>query len=258
MGIKALLESLDGVPEALHGEYVEQKVGDKTVFVLDVEGIDDHPKVRGVITANRANIAKRDDYKSRLEAAEGKLSAIPEDFDAERWVELNANANKDDPAKRDADLQSMKQVYEGKLQNAQNKYATDIAAKDAEIAERDRYIDRSLVDAGLKDSLLDVGVNPDLIEGAMASLRGSIKVQRADDGNRKAIVETDLGEVAVGDFVKDWAQTKGKAYLAKADGPRPNGNDGQHRGSKFAGADLGGDVAARRKAIAAKFPELAG
>lgn len=230
MGIKALLDTLDDVPEALRTEYKEQKVGDKTVFVLDVEGIDDHPKVRGVITANKENVRKRDEYKTKVSELEGRLSAIPEDFDAEKWVELNANVNKDDPGKRDEQLQSMKQVYEGKLQNAQKKYETDIAARDTQIAERDAYIDRSLIDAGLKDSLLDVGVNPDLIDGAMASLRGSIKVQRSDDGNRKAIVETDLGEIGVTEFVKDWSQTKGKAYLTPVSGPGPKGSDGHGRG----------------------------
>lgn len=258
MGIKALIDTLDDAPEALHDQYKEQKVGDKTVFVLDVEGIDDHPKVRGVITANKENVRKRDEYKTKVSELEGKLASIPEDFDAEKWVELNANVNKDDPGKRDADLQSMKQVYEGKLANLQKKYETDIAAKDTDLAERDGYIDRSLIDAGLKDSLLDVGVNPELIDGAMASLRGSVKVQRADDGNRKAIVETDLGEIGVTEFVKDWAQTKGKAYLAKLDGPGPKGNDGHGRGGKVPTGDFGGDRGARTKAIASKFPELAG
>ncbi|BEV43932.1 hypothetical protein [Afipia carboxidovorans] len=257
MAIKTVLADLSEALESLRDEYKEQKVGDKTVYVLDLEGIDDHPKVRGVITANRTNVAKRDEYKAKVFELEAKLAELPEDFDAEKWVELNANANKDDPAKRDEQLQSMKQVYEGKLQNAQNKYNTDIAAKDAEIAERDGYIDRSLVDAGLKDSLLDVGVNPDLIDGAMASLRGSVKVQRAENGDRKAIVETDLGEVAVSEFVKDWAQTKGKAYLAKPEGPDPKGNNGSSRGSKLPAGDFGGDRDNRVKAIASKFPELA-
>jgi len=253
MGLKSFYEAEDEIPEALRDHYTEE--GGK--FVLVIENFEAHPKVRGVVTANNENKRKRDALQTKLTEAEAKIAALPEDFDAEKWVELNANANKDDPAKRDEQLQSMKQVYEGKIANLQRKYDTDLAAKDAELQERDGYIDRSLIDVGLKDSLLNVGVNPDLIDGALASLRGSVKVQRADDGSRKAIVETDLGEVAVTDFVKEWAQTKGKAYLAPLKGDSPSGSDTQRRGVKLPAGDFGGDKNARAKAIASKFPELA-
>ena len=53
-----------------------------------------------------------------------------------------------------------------------------------------------------------------------------MKVQRADDGDRKAIVDTDLGEVSVADFVKEWSAGKGKPYLGKPTGPDVQGNNG--------------------------------
>lgn len=261
MAIKTVLADLSEAPESLRDEYKEQKVGDKTVYVLDLEGIDDHPKVRGVITANRENVKKRDEYKAKVSDLEAKLAELPEDFSVEEYLTLKANADDpDDPAKKKANderLQSQRQLYEQRIANLTKAHADALAAKEAEIAERDSYIDRSLVEAGLKDSLLDVGVNPDLLDGALASLRGSVKVQRSENGDRKAIVETDLGEVAVTDFVRDWAHSKGKAYLAKPEGPDPKGNNGQGRGSKLPAGDFGGDRDNRVKAIASKFPELA-
>jgi len=227
MGLKAIYESQDDVPEALRDHYTE----DKGKFVLAVDDIDDHPKVRGVITANRTNVAKRDEYKNKVAELESKLSTIPEDFDAEQWVTLKSGATAD-PAKKDEAIQSLKQVYEGKITNLQKKYDTDMAARAAEIAERDGYIDQSLVVTGLKDHLLEVGVNPDLLDGALSSLRPSVKVQRADNGDRKAIVETDLGEVDVGSFVKDWAASKGKAYLRAPTGDNPKGNNRTNTGPK--------------------------
>lgn len=255
MGLRAFYESLDEVPEALRDHYAE----DKGKFVLTVDDIDDHPKVRGVITANKANVAKRDEYKAKLADAETRLAELPEDFDAEKWAALNAAANKDDPTKRDADLQSMKAVYEGKLTNLQKKYETDISAKDAALQERDGYIDSTVVVGGLKDALLAVGVDPDpeMLGGAIDRLRKSVKVHRADDGSRKAIVETDLGEIGVTEFVKDWVQTKGQKFLAAPTGHAPNGNDGHQRGGKLPAGDFGGNKAERAKAIAAKYPELA-
>lgn len=224
MGIKAVLESADDVPEAMKDFYKEEK----GKFVLDVEGIDDHPKVRGVITANRANVAKRDEYKSKVDELETRLSEIPEGFNAEEYLTLKANAgDPNDPNKKrinDEHIQSQKQLYETQIANLKKKHQTDIEAKDAALNERDGYIDRSLVETGLKDSLLEIGVVPELLDGALASLKPSVKVKRFDDGNRKAVVETDLGEIEVKNFVSDWASTKGKAYLGKATGPDAKGS----------------------------------
>ena len=85
---------------------------------------------------------------------------------------------------------------------------------------------------GLKDHLLEVGVPPDLLDGALSSLRPSVKVQRTDNGDRKAIVETDLGEIDDGTFVKYWAASKGKAYLRAPTGDNPKGNKGGNAGPK--------------------------
>lgn len=225
MALKALYESQDEVPEALRDFYVD----DKGKFVLAVDDIDSHPKVRGVITANKENVRKRDEFKAKVSDLEAKLSGIPEDFDAEQWTTLKAGA---DPAKKDEQIQSMKQIYEGKIANLQKSYDEKLAAKDTDLAERDGYIDQSLVVNGLKDHLLEVGVNPDLLDGALSSLRPSVKVQRDDKGQRRAVVETDLGEIDVGTFVKDWAGSKGKAYLRTPTGPDPKGSARAINGSK--------------------------
>jgi hypothetical protein len=255
MGLKAILEKIDDLPEETKSLYSEQKSGDKTVYVLDVEDIDNHPKVRGVITANRENVRKRDEYKTKVEELEGKVANLPEDFDPDEWARLKAG----DGGKPDEALQALKDQHARAVETLKAKHAKDLADKDALLSERDGYIDRTLIDGGLKDALLDVGVNPDLMDGALASLRGSVKVQKADDGNRTAIVETDLGDVPVVDFVKEWAGAKGKAYLGKATGPGGEGNNGGGRGGiKTQGGDFGGDKSARTKAIASKFPELAG
>lgn len=225
MGLKAIYESQDEVPEALRDHYTE----DKGKFILAVDGIDDHPKVRGVITANKENVRKRDEFKAKVTELEAKLGEIPEDFSAEQWATLKSGA---DPAKKDEQIQSMKQIYEGKIANLQKSYDEKLAAKDTELAERDGYIDQSLVVTGLKDHLLEAGVNPDLLDGALSSLRPSVKVQRDDKGGRKAVVETDLGEIDVGTFVKDWAGSKGKAYLRAPTGDKPPGSGRVMNGAK--------------------------
>jgi hypothetical protein len=249
MALKSVYTSADDIPEEHKAFYRED--GDK--YVLDIEGIDDHPKVRGVITANRENIRKRDEYKAKLSELEGKVSTLPEDFDPDEWARLKAGEG----GKPDEAIQALKDQHARAIEALKQKHASELTAKDQQIGERDSYIDRTLADGGLKDALLDVGVDPDLLDGALASLRPNVKVQRAENGDRKAIVETDLGEIGVPEFVKEWASAKGKAYLGKPSGPDAQGNNGNSRGKTLPAGSFGGDKSERTKAIASKFPELA-
>lgn len=248
MGLKSFYASVDDIPDGQKDFYKEE--GEK--FVLDIEGIDDHPKVRGVITANRENVRKRDEYKRQAEELKARVDGLPEDFDPDEWTRLKAG----DGGKPDEAMQALKDQHARAIEALKSKHAGELGERDKQIGERDGYIDRTLIDGGLKDALLDIGVNPDLLDGALASLRGSVKVQRSDTGDRKAIVETDLGEVAVSDFVREWSQSKGKAYLGKATGPDAQGNRG-NRGTKIPAGDFGGSKDDRTKAIASRFPELA-
>lgn len=225
MSVQALLDSADKIPDGMADHYTEKD----GKFILDIDGIDDHPKVRGVIVANKANVVKRDEYKAKAVELEARLGEIPEGFDVEEYLELKAAAvDADDPEKKkaqDEHLQSQRALYEKRIEGLNKKHVDELAGRDEQIAERDGYIDKSLVVTGLKDALLGVGVEPDLLDGAVASLRPSVKVQRSDSGDRKAIVETDLGEIDVPEFVSGWAQTKGKAYLGKPSGDTPPGNN---------------------------------
>jgi hypothetical protein len=224
MGLKSIYSAADDIPAEHKAFYKED--GDK--FVLDVEGIDDHPKVRGVITANRENVKKRDEYKAKVTELEGKVAGLPEDFDADEWTRLKAGDGK----KPDEALQALKDQHTRAIEALKTKHAGELGERDKQLGERDGYIDRTLVDGGLKDALLDVGVAPELLDGALAVLRGNVKVQRSDTGDRKAIVQTDLGEVGVSDFVKEWAGGKGKPYLGKPSGPEAQGNKFARTGAK--------------------------
>ena len=231
MGIKAIVESADELGD-LKDFYKE----DGGKFILDVDGIDDHPKVRGVITANRENVKKRDQYKAKVDELEARVSGLPEDFDADDWARLKAG---DDGKKPDEQVQALKDSHTQAIERLKTKHAKEIAEKDTAINEREGYIDNSLLDGGLKDALLDAGVDPDLLRGAMGVVRGRTKVLRDDKGGRKPIAENDLGEeVAIPDFVKDWAASKeGRAYLGKASGPDPKGSQNTRLGAKTMSRD---------------------
>lgn len=249
MALKAFVDSLDGIDESLHEHYTEKDGG----FYLALDDFGKHPgAVTLKTTLNKVNKDK-ETLAAKVTELEGKVEGLPEDFDPDEWTRLKAGEG----GKPDEAIQALKDQHARAVETLKAKHAKDLADKDSLLGERDNYIDRTLIDGGLKDALLDVGVNPDLLDGALASLRGNVKVQKADDGNRSAIVETDLGDVPVTDFVKEWAGSKGKAYLGKAPPMDANGNNGHRGGFKGSPGNFGGDKGDRVKAIANKFPELA-
>jgi hypothetical protein len=243
MGLRAFYEAAEEVPDAVKDYYAED--GEK--WVLDIEGIDSHPKVRGVVTANRENVKKRDAYKAQVDLLEAKVAGLPEDFDPDQWAQFKNS----DPAKPDAAVEAIKAQHQKQVEALAKKHQADLDRLSGDLSERDSYIDRTVRDGGLKDALIDIGVEPALMDGALASLRDRVKVQRAEDGNRRALVETDLGEVGVTDFVKEWAASKGKAYLGKPTGPDAPGSRNIRGGAKtISRADfLKMDPAAQQSAV---------
>ena len=257
MGLKAILESLDNVPAELHALYNEAD----GKFVLDLEeDVKNHPRISALSNAYKQEQARRKELSTKLTDAETRLAEIPEGFDAEEYISLKARAGDlTDPDKKKADdehLQSQRQLYEQRIANLTKKHETDLATLNEQLSERDGYIDKTTKLDVLRKSLREVGVDPDFEDVVVDHLSPSIKVTRADDGNRKAFVETDLGEVDVSSFVKDWAASKGQKFLGKPTGPAAEGNNGNGRGGKLPVGDFGGERSDRVKAIASKFPEL--
>lgn len=246
MALKSTYASADDIPEALKDLYSEASDGR---FVLDIEDIDAHPKVSGVIRANKENAAKAKERLAKLEEAEARLSALPEDFDPDEWSRLKSGA------KPDEQIQSLKEQQARAIEAVKAKAKADLDALTAQIAERDSYIDGVTRDSALQAALDEAGFDP-MHKPMLAKFLGDqIKVRREDDGKRVAFADTDLGEVAPLDFVKEFAAKQGKAYLAKATGPGAPGSDKPGLRGQSTG-DFGGSKEDRTKAIAAKFPEL--
>lgn len=221
MALKAILPEIDDLPEEIQSLYAETKIGDKTAYVLNVEDLDNHPKVRGVITANQENKRKAQERLMRIEELEERLSALPEDFDPDEYERLKAGQGKPDEA-----LQAERDRHIKAVESLKAKHAEELAALKASIDERDSYIDAKERDEALRRAMREVGIATEHEEMLLDHLGKRITVQRLDDGSRKAVVETDLGDLSVNDFVKEWAGTKGKPYLAKTPPSDAPGNNG--------------------------------
>ena len=237
MGIKAIVESLDGIEEPLQALYVK----DGEAYHLDVEGFDDHPKVRGVITANKENRAKRDEWKQKADDLAARYSWVPEDLDADGLEGLRAAADKG---------QDVEEIRERISASLEKKYRTEIEQRDERISTSDKrlrdMITRTEIDAAMTAATIDAPHR----QAVAALIKASAKID-VDAENGTASVDTDLGPVPLAQYVREWSETEaGKIYRAKPGGPNPPGGRHAGRGKTISRSDfLNLSPAEQQKAI---------
>jgi hypothetical protein len=84
-----------------------------------------------------------------------------------------------------------------------------------------------LVEDGLTDALLKAKVHDHYMDAAKALHKKRGKLVEDNKGNFRAVIETDLGEVSIEDYIAEWAQTpQGKAFILaeRSSGGGPNGD----------------------------------
>jgi hypothetical protein len=233
--LRAVVESLDDIPEALKSEYVEKD----GKFYLELDNtLNSHTAI--VPLANSlANVRKeKKTLQDRVTALESRVAGLPDDFDPSKYVDILAEleALKADPNRdkdTEAKLQKERERYEQRLRDAEAKRLADLTAKDLEIKERDDMIAETLIDGGLTDALVKNGIAKEFMGATRALLRGSVKVKKGDDGKRRALVDTDLGEVDIDKFVENWSKSDdGKPFVVAAKGSGAHGS-GNGRGSEI-------------------------
>lgn len=214
MAIASVLETLEGVDDALKSLYVEAD----GKFHLDLDDtIRDHPGVQPLRKAYDAEKAAAAEAKAAAKKAKDDL----------------ASALKDKP---DADaLVKLRDELEGKI----NALTTENDGLKGQLTGVTR-------DRALADALTGAGVtNPTFQKAATAMLAGAVKLV---DG--KAIVETDMGPVDVAQHVKRWTAGEGKDFVTQAQG---GGAKGQNDGKTNPTGDMGGSQEQRVAAIKAKL-----
>jgi hypothetical protein len=189
MALKTVIETTDGLDEAIAAFYTEAD----GKFILQVEGVDEHPDV--VSLRNAYARTKEGQAQAKAEAA--KLKAQIE--------ELQAGAP--DTAATQAKITALEER---------------LAAKEAEAGEwRGKYTGVTR-DQSLQGALQQAGiVEPAFIKAATAMLSGDVKL--GDDGT--AYVETGMGPKVLGDYVKQWAAGEGAAFVAKPQGAGVKGGE---------------------------------
>lgn len=208
--LKTIIETLDGIEDQYHGLY-EEKDGK---FILQIEGVDDHPAVVALKNGHTNSKRERDQAKRELAEAKAKLAGVPEDFDADEWSRMKAEDDaraadpdgKDIRAKIDTATAAVKTQMQGKIDRLQKEMDTKIAEKDAEIARRDSEIRSRVVTDGVRAALIKAGVKPTMVEDGVRVFDRDVEVVQEDD-RYVARMKSDLGGDEIEKYIANWAQS---------------------------------------------------
>jgi hypothetical protein len=223
--LKTVVPNLDDIADEQKEFYVEKE----GQFVLDVEGIDEHPAVAALKNALERQKSERRQLATDLAALKEKGKNVPEDFDLDKYnlmvaeLEELKSGNKGgatDDERRE--LATARKALEQKISNMEKSHSTEIAKKELQIKKLDGKIHQLLIDEGLTKSLVEAGVGKEYIKAAKALLKGDCTVIE-EDGDYRAVVESDMGQLDIGKYVTDWvASDEGKVFIPPAKGGDAN------------------------------------
>lgn len=164
MKLKAVLETLEGLPEALKASYTEKD----GKFYLDIEGVDEHPSVGALKRAKDHEKALRQAADEAKRAAEDRANA------AETTVEELRTG-----AIPKSDVEALKASYTTKA-------AAQQAAYDAKFSVLQSQVERTLLDSTALRVAAEISTVPELI---MPLIRGRLKLDEQDGQLTVAIVD---------------------------------------------------------------------
>lgn len=234
MKLKAVLTTLDGLAEPLKALYAENEHGE---FVLDLDGVDAHPTVRGLKTAHETRGTTITKLKKQLEAY-GEHT--PEEIQTllEKIEELEGSGGAGGKGKGGGDAAAQA------LKDLQTKLETKHAKELEKLTTRNTVLQKALearVIDGELDSAIEGRFRPELKAAVRAMLkqRGPQMVE-TEDGKFAGVFKADLnnvpGDHSITDFVKEWAKTEDAAAFIPPSGRTGSGADGKpprQGGGKF-------------------------
>lgn len=219
--LKSILENLDDLDASLHEMYTEKD----GKFILNVDGIEEHPGVAALKSALEKQKVARVKLADENKVLKDRLSKIPDDYDPEEIIRLKATIEEmeKDPKRQQGDKTAQEAVaarkmLEEKIKTMEKSHEKEIAARDAKLKEKDAFIGQLLIDEGLTKALIESGIDKAYLKAAKALLKPDVTVNE-EDGEYKAIVKTDTGDLDVSKYVQDWvASDEGKPFIPPAKG----------------------------------------
>lgn len=197
--LKAVLDSLEGVDDAVKGLYVERD----GKHYLDAEGVEDVSGLKSSLEKQKREAKEAREALKRYDGIDPEeFQRLKEAADAAEAKKLEAEGNYKEIRERDAKA-----------------HAKELEKRDAEIGRRDRFIEKLVIENELNAAIEKVGVIPELKDGARAlfMIKGA-KVVATEDGYNGL-----LGDVPISDYVESWAKTDEAAHYLRPTGAGGSG-----------------------------------
>lgn len=256
MGLKAIVENLDGVPEAARGFYKQADGG----FVLDVEPVNGFAleDVTGLKTA----LGKERSTRERLERDVVKFKDIDPDKAREALARLD-ELSKLDPAKEADKIANTK--FEAAKAQLLQRHEGEIAEREKRIGHLTKAVEELMVDAVATQALAEAKGSVELL---LPHVRSHTRVKEADGKFVVEVVDRD-GNARIADAKGTLMDIKGlvaemrasdvfgRAFEASGNsgsGKQPSNSNAQSGAPRK--GDFGGSKEDRVAAIAARFPDL--
>ncbi len=204
--LAAVVESLDAVPESFRELYVESE----GKYRLDAEGVEDVSGLKSTLEKLKRDAKEAKDALKRYDG-----------LDPEEYQRLKEAADSAEQTK----LQT-----EGKWEEMKDRltksFEKEKSTLTGEVAKRDQFIERLLIENELNAAIEKAGVLPEHRKAVRAMLR---------EAGPKVVAEGDeyrglLGEVAISEYVESWAKTEEAAYYLPAEGKGGSGARGERPG----------------------------
>lgn len=197
MSLKALLESLDGLPEAVSTEYTKVKVDGKDMFQLDVAAtgnlsLGDHGKLQRALQEERKT---RDELKKNLDAfkdEDGNLIVAADAHTAIKELEeLGDEATVD--AKVKAGLQAkekqLQDKYTAQERQLLEKHQEELGKLNTNLTATTAQLQVALIDQEATLAITEAEGSPELL---LPIIRGNSRMVRSEDGKHQVeVIGTD-------------------------------------------------------------------
>lgn len=178
MALKAILESLDGLPDAIKSEY---KKGDDGKFHLDVEDLDNHPTLGALKRAKDYEKSARQKLEKQLQELQDQLTNLAEE--------------------RDGLLKGA--IPKGDVDKLEGSWKQKLAAREKELSEQinslTNHLNTMLVDNVAQSLATKISKVPELM---LPHIKARLKAEFVDgkpttrvldkDGNPSALTVADL------------------------------------------------------------------
>lgn len=190
-----------------------------------------------------------DELKAAIEVLSAKNRELLGEVKA---AKAKAKGAEIDPAEHE----SLKtQLEELRIQfDKQTKESTKtIDALNKSLNEKDSSLQNYLIENGLSEAMVKVGVRPEMMSAVKAMLKTQTKITSVD-GNYQALI----GEKPLSEAIAEWAASdEGKHFVAAPanSGGGATGGNG-NGGTPAPKGNLGGDKTQRVNALKNRFPEL--